>query len=64
MVKQSRYGLVEPIVDDVLRARFLTSFGDIGEGEVLEFAVGGNENSRSYLPVVAGRRRGARRRRA
>jgi endo-1,4-beta-mannosidase len=52
VVKQSRYGLVEPIVDDVLRARFLTSFGDIREGEVLEFAVGGNENSRSYLPVV------------
>jgi endo-1,4-beta-mannosidase len=52
VTKQSRYGLIEPIVEDVLRARFLTGFGDITEGEVLEFAVGGNENSRSFLPVV------------
>ena len=52
VVKQSRYGLIEPIVDDVLRARFVTSFGDIAGGEVLEFAVGGNENSRSFLPVI------------
>jgi endo-1,4-beta-mannosidase len=53
VTRQSRYGLIEPIVEDVLRARFVTSLGDIAEGEVLEFAVGGNENSRSYLPVVA-----------
>jgi len=53
VTKQSRYGLIEPIVEDVLRARFVTNFGDIAEGEVLEFAVGGNENSRSFLPVVA-----------
>jgi endo-1,4-beta-mannosidase len=53
VIKQSRYGLIEPIVDDVLKARFLTAFGDIAEGEVLEFAVAGNENSRSFLPVVA-----------
>jgi endo-1,4-beta-mannosidase len=53
VTKQSRYGLVEPIVEDVLRARFVMSFGDIAEGEVLEFTVGGNENSRSFLPVVA-----------
>jgi endo-1,4-beta-mannosidase len=52
VTKQSRYGLIEPIVDKVLRARFLTAFGDIAEGEVLEFAVGGNENSRSFLPVI------------
>jgi endo-1,4-beta-mannosidase len=52
VTKQSRYGIVEPIVDDVLRARFLVSFGGIPQGTVLEFAVGGNENSRSYLPVV------------
>jgi endo-1,4-beta-mannosidase len=51
--KQSRYGLVEPIVEDVLRARFVAAFGDIAAGETLEFAVGGNENSRSLLPVVA-----------
>ncbi|MDQ1552537.1 MAG: hypothetical protein QOD50_1959 [Actinomycetota bacterium] len=52
VTKQSRYGLIEPIVEDVLRARFLTGFGDIAGGEVLEFVVGGNENSRSFLPVV------------
>ena len=53
VTKQSRYGLVEPIIEDVLRARFVAPFGDIPAGEVLEFAVGGNENSRSFLPVVA-----------
>jgi endo-1,4-beta-mannosidase len=52
VTKQSRYGLIEPIVEDVLRARFVTGFGDIARGEVLEFAVGGTENSRSFLPVV------------
>ena len=52
VTKQSRYGLIEPIVEDVLRARFVTGFGDIAAGEVLEFVVGGNENSRSFLPVV------------
>jgi endo-1,4-beta-mannosidase len=52
VTKQSRYGLVEPIVEDVLRARFLVSFGGIPQGTVLEFAVGGNENSRSFLPVI------------
>jgi endo-1,4-beta-mannosidase len=52
VTKQSRYGLIEPIVEDVLRTRFVTSFGDIAENEVLEFAVGGTENSRSFLPVL------------
>ncbi|HEY2644693.1 MAG TPA: cellulase family glycosylhydrolase [Galbitalea sp.] len=52
VVKQSRYGMIEPVVEDVLKARFVTGFGDIVEGEVLEFRVGGNENSRSFLPVV------------
>jgi endo-1,4-beta-mannosidase len=52
VTKQSRYGLIEPIVEDVLRARFVAAFGTIAVGEVLEFVVGGNENSRSFLPVV------------
>jgi endo-1,4-beta-mannosidase len=51
--KQSRYGIVEPVVEDVLRARFIAPFGDLVVGDVLEFTVGGNENSRSFLPVVA-----------
>jgi endo-1,4-beta-mannosidase len=52
VTKQSRYGLIERIAEDVLRARFVAAFGGVAEGEVLEFAVGGNENSRSFLPVV------------
>jgi endo-1,4-beta-mannosidase len=52
VVKQSRYGLIEPIVEDVLRARFVAALGDIAVGDVLEFTVGGNENSRSFLPVM------------
>jgi endo-1,4-beta-mannosidase len=52
VTKQSRYGLVEPVVEDVLRARFIAPFGDIAVGDVLEFVVGGNVNSRSFLPVV------------
>jgi len=52
VTKQSRYGLIELIAEDVLRARFVAAFGGVAEGEVLEFAVGGNENSRSFLPVV------------
>jgi endo-1,4-beta-mannosidase len=51
VVRQSRYGLVEPVVDDILRVRFTRDFGDIAAGDVLEFAVGGNENSRSFLPL-------------
>lgn len=52
VTKQSRYGIVERVVEDVLSARFVAPFGDIAVGEVLEFRVGGNENSRSFLPVV------------
>jgi endo-1,4-beta-mannosidase len=52
VTKQLRYGLVEPVVEDVLRARFVAPFGELAVGDVLEFAVGGNENSRSFLPVV------------
>jgi endo-1,4-beta-mannosidase len=48
-----RYGLVDPIEDNVVRARFLQPFGGIAEGEELRFAVGGTGDGRSFLPVEA-----------
>ncbi len=46
-----RYGLTDPIEDNVVRVRFLRPFGSIAEGEELSFAVGGTAHGRSYLPV-------------
>jgi len=46
------YGLVHPIEDDHVELRFTQDFGGIAAGEVLRFAVGGNEHSRAYLPVT------------
>ncbi|MGH2908087.1 MAG: beta-mannosidase, partial [Solirubrobacteraceae bacterium] len=46
-----RYGLTDPIEDNVVRMRFLRPFGSIAEGEELSFAVGGTVHGRSYLPV-------------
>lgn len=51
--RESAYGLVEPVLDDVVTVRFLASFGSIAEGTSLSFAVAGNEHSRSFLPVSA-----------
>jgi endo-1,4-beta-mannosidase len=53
VVKQTRYGLVDPVVDDELRITFVVPFGGIDVGTELTFPVGGNQNSRAYLPVVA-----------
>ncbi|HEY0260766.1 MAG TPA: cellulase family glycosylhydrolase [Lacisediminihabitans sp.] len=53
VTKRTRYGLVDPIVEDELRISFLVPFGGIAAGEELTFPVGGNENSRAYLPVEA-----------
>ncbi|WP_447007496.1 glycoside hydrolase 5 family protein [Saccharothrix isguenensis] len=52
VVKQLRYGLVDPIEDDELRMVFVRDFGGVGAGEELVFRVGGTENSRAFLPVV------------
>lgn len=46
-----RYGLTDPIEDELLRVRFLRPFGGIEQGEELSFAVGGTAHGRSYLPV-------------
>ncbi|GGF20775.1 cellulase family glycosylhydrolase [Subtercola lobariae] len=51
--KTSRYGLVEPVLDDELRITFVADFGDITAGTELVFPVGGTANSRSFLAVEA-----------
>ena len=51
--KLTRYGLVNPVVEDELTLTFVQPFGDIAEGEELVFPVGGTINSRSFLPVEA-----------
>ncbi len=48
-----RYGLTDPIQDNVVQVRFLRPFGGIAEGEELRFAVGGTADGRSFLPVEA-----------
>ena len=51
--KLSRYGLVERIEDGVLEMTFMHAFGDIAGGTTLQFAVAGNANARSFMPVYA-----------
>ncbi|MBO0821968.1 MAG: beta-mannosidase, partial [Nocardiopsaceae bacterium] len=46
-----RYGLTEPVTGDTLTLRFTAGFGPIPAGSRLEFAVGGNEHARAFLPV-------------
>ncbi|MFN8223599.1 MAG: beta-galactosidase trimerization domain-containing protein [Gaiellales bacterium] len=46
-----RYGLVDPIEDDVVSFELVRRFGDLEPGEQLHFRVAGNANVRSYLPV-------------
>lgn len=51
--KLSRYGLVEPVVDDTVTLRFERDFGGIAAGEDLRFPVAGTIHSRAFLPVEA-----------
>src|SRR5262249_59640080 len=46
-----RYGLVDPIEDEVVTFDFVEALGDIEPGTRLSFAVGGTPSGRSYLPV-------------
>ena len=46
-----RYGLVDPIVEDVVTFEFLEDLGELGPGAELSFKVGGSPSARSYLPV-------------
>ena len=48
-----RYGLVEPIVEDVVEITVVRGFGTLRAGEVLRVRAGGTADSRSYLPVTA-----------
>lgn len=49
--RTTRYGLVDPVVEDEVTLRFTHDFGDIRAGEELVFPVAGTENSRAYIPV-------------
>ena len=46
-----RYGLVDPIVEDVVTFELLEDLGELGPGAELSFKVGGSPSARSYLPV-------------
>jgi endo-1,4-beta-mannosidase len=48
-----RYGLIDPIAEDVVTFEFVEDLGEITPGTVLSFKVGGSPSARSYLPVEA-----------
>jgi hypothetical protein len=45
-------GLADPIEEDLVELMFMRDFGGLPRGTTLAFRAGGNEHSRSYLPVV------------
>jgi len=45
-------GLADPIEEDLVELTFMRDFGGLPRGTTLAFRAGGNEHSRSYLPVV------------
>lgn len=50
--QQLRYGLINPIEDDEVVLTFERDLGSLPAGSKLTFTAGGNEHSRSFLPVV------------
>ena len=46
-----RYGLIDPILEDVVTFEFIEDLGDLKPGDVLSFKVGGTDAARAYLPV-------------
>jgi endo-1,4-beta-mannosidase len=48
-----RYGMTDRITTGTVRLRIVQPFGGLSTGDTLEFAVGGNEHLRAYLPVTA-----------
>jgi endo-1,4-beta-mannosidase len=46
-----RYGLAEPISDDVVELELVEALGGLAAGDRLTFAVAGTPSARSYLPV-------------
>jgi hypothetical protein len=49
--KLLRYGLTEPVTDQVVAWRFTEHFGDLAPGDSLNFVVGGTPDGRCMLPV-------------
>jgi endo-1,4-beta-mannosidase len=47
-----RYGLVAPILEDIVSMRFVADFGYLRTDQVLRFQTGGNEHARAFLPVT------------
>ena len=54
---QLRYGLVNPVEDEIVTFSFCCDFGSIAAGEQLSFVAAGNENGRAFLPCVPGEAR-------
>jgi endo-1,4-beta-mannosidase len=46
-----RYGLVDPIEDDIVTFELVKEFGRLAVGTKLQFQVSGSDSARSYLPV-------------
>ncbi|HLI08774.1 MAG TPA: cellulase family glycosylhydrolase [Ktedonobacteraceae bacterium] len=49
---QLRYGLVNPVEDDIVTFAFSSDFGTIAAGEHLSFVAAGNESGRVFLPCI------------
>ncbi|RNI20934.1 beta-mannosidase [Flexivirga caeni] len=47
-----RYGMVEPVLDDIVEVRLLADFGNARAGDRLRFAATGSAGGRSILPVA------------
>lgn len=48
-----RYGMVEPVEDDVVEVRIIADLGSLGAGDTLRFNAVGSPGGRSILPVDA-----------
>jgi endo-1,4-beta-mannosidase len=48
---QLRYGVIEPVDDDVVEWTMQVDLGDLAAGDRLSFRAGGSEHGRSYLPL-------------
>jgi endo-1,4-beta-mannosidase len=50
--QELRYGLVAPILEDIVAMRFVEDFGYLRADQVLRFQAAGNEHGRAFLPVT------------
>lgn len=51
VTRQTRYGIVDPIVEGTVTLTFETDFGQLRAGDELTFPVAGTPNSRAFLRV-------------